>query len=304
MLTILGVLAPVILLIVLGYVLRRIAFPGEEFWPALERLTYFVFYPALLFGAIAQSDLASLSAGRFAAVLMGSLFTMAALLAILRRLIGWGGPRYTSIYQGSMRWNGFVALAIADAYLGADGLAMTAVGIACMVPTLNILSVFTLTRHAGAEPQTPRKVLTLLVQNPLIIACLAGIAVNVANLPLPFVFTETLSLLSDAALTAGLLAIGASLQLALPKDAAAQLTAVTGLKLVVMPLFVAIGCSLLDVAGVAFTAAMVCAAVPTATSSYILARQLGGDAPFMAQAVTVSTLTAAITLPLILYLIR
>ncbi len=304
MLTILGVLAPIIILIALGQILARIDFPGTTFWPALERLTYYILYPALLFGSIARSNLASLDAGNFSLVLLGSLAAMALFLAITRRVLNWGGPRYTSIYQGSMRWNGFVALAISDAYLGTDGLAMTAVGIAVMVPALNVLSIFTLTRHAGAEPQSIKRVLVLLVQNPLIIACVAGILASLLGFSIGIIANHTLSLLGDAALTMGLLAIGAALQIRLPRSAALQLGLVTFFKLALMPVFVATGCYLLQVTGVAFQAAMICAAVPTATSAYILARQLGGDAEFMAQAVTASTLAAAISLPLILYLTR
>ena len=295
-------LAPVIVLIGLGYILRRIEFPGDAFWPAVEQLTYYVFYPALLFISIARSDLPDLNAGRFAFVLLGALFCMAVVLAVLRRVMGWSGPRYTSIYQGSMRWNGFVALAVADAYIGPNGLAMTAVGIAVLVPTLNVLSVFTLTRHAGTAPQSLNRVLSLLARNPLILSCLLGIFVNWIGIDMPVVVLNTLALLGDAALTIGLLAVGASLQISIPRSSMAQLTIVSALKLLLMPAFVAIGCWLLGVTGIPYYAALVCASVPTAPSSYILARQLGGDVEFMGQAVTVSTLAAAITLPLIFYL--
>ncbi len=302
MLSVVAILSPVILLILLGYALNRAGFPGEGFWPSVERLTYYVFYPCLLFGAIARSDMTADQAGWFAVTLLAALLTMAIFLAIIRRIAGWHGPRYTSIYQGSMRWNGFVALAVADAFLGPEGLAMTAIGIAVMVPTLNVLSVYTLTRHAGAEPQNFRLVLRLLSQNPLIISCVAGIAVNLLEIYVPSILADTMSMLADGALTIGLLAVGASLQFAIPRDAFGQLGCVSAFKLLLMPLFVTIFCVMFGVTGISFAAAMICASVPTAPSSYILARQLGGDADFMAQAVTASTLAAAITMPLILYL--
>ena len=302
MIAVVAILLPVIFLIFLGFVLRRADFPNADFWPSIERLTYFIFYPCLLFGAIAQSNMSAESAGIFAVALLASLLAMAFFLAIVRRLAGWHGPRYTSIYQGSMRWNGFVALAVADAFLGPVGLAMTAIGIAVMVPTLNVLSVYTLTRHAGAEPQTIRVVARLLARNPLIIACVAGILTNLAEIPVPGVLSDTMALLADAALAVGLLAVGASLQFAIPRDAYGQLGLVTLFKLILMPGFVGLFCFLFGISGVSFAAAMVCASVPTAPSSYILARQLGGDADFMAQAVTASTLAAAVTMPVILYL--
>ena len=302
MLSVVAILSPVLMLILLGYVLNRAGFPGDNFWPSVERLTYYVFYPCLLFRAIARSDMAADKAGWFAITLLAALLTMTLFLAITRRMAGWHGPRYTSIYQGSMRWNGFVALAVADAFLGPAGLAMTAIGIAVMVPTLNVLSVYTLTRHAGAAPQNYRVVLRLLSQNPLIIACIAGIAANLLDFNLPGVLADTMSMLADGALTIGLLAVGASLQFAIPRDAFGQLGLVSAFKLLLMPVFVTVFCMIFGVTGISFAAAMICASVPTAPSSYILARQLGGDADFMAQAVTASTLAAAVTMPLILYL--
>ena len=302
MLAVVAILSPVILLILLGYTLNRAGFPGHDFWPAIERLTYYVFYPCLLFGAISRSDMTADTAGWFAITLLAALLTMALFLAITRRVARWQGPRYTSIYQGSMRWNGFVALAVADAFLGPSGLAMTAIGIAVMVPTLNVLSVYTLTRHAGAQPQNFRVVMRLLSQNPLIIACIAGITFNLAGIQLPNILQNTMSLLGDAALAVGLLAVGASLQFAIPQNAFGQLGVVSAFKLLLMPCFVALFCVLFGVSGVSFAAAMICASVPTAPSSYILARQLGGDADFMAQAVTASTLAACVTMPVILYL--
>lgn len=304
MLSILGILAPIMILIAVGALLRTLDFPGKSFWPALEQLIYFVLYPALLFRSIAESELAALNAGSFALALLGALLLMTVVLAVLRRLAGWGGPRYTSIYQGSLRWNGFVALAVSEAFLGAEGLAMTAIGIAIMVPTLNVLSVYTLTRHAGTEPQELKHVLFLLSRNPLIIACCAGILISATPIQLPEIAMASLRLLGNAALTLGLLAIGASLEMRSPGNASGQLIAVAGFKLVLMPLFVGFGCYVLGVTGTTLTVAMICAGVPTATSSYILARQLGGDAEFMAQAVTICTVASALTLPVILYLTK
>jgi len=47
----------------------------------------------------------------------------------------------------------------------------------------------------------------------------------------------------------------------------------------------------------------VCTAVPTAPSAYVMARQTGGDAPLLAQIITLQTIVAAITMPIVIALL-
>jgi predicted permease len=75
------------------------------------------------------------------------------------------------------------------------------------------------------------------------------------------------------------------------------------LKLAGLPLLTAACCWLLGVDGLAWTVAMIFAGLPAATSSYILARQLGGAPGLVANILTLQTLAAALTLPLLILLI-
>ena len=144
---------------------------------------------------------------------------------------------------------------------------------------------------------------TQLARNPLILACLAGIVVQAVGLPIPKVAATTVDLIGKAALPLGLLAVGASLDLGDARSRPAPLVAATLLKLIVMPALVAAGALLLGVTGAAKVAALICAAVPGASSSYILARQLGGDAPLMANITTAQTLAAMLTMPMMLWVL-
>src|SRR5205823_1979708 len=157
------------------------------------------------------------------------------------------------------------------------GVALSAIAVAIMVPLLNTLCVSVLVRHASDEEGTFAMFARQFVQNPLIMACLAGIAVQFIGLPQPKVLATTIDMVGKAALPLGLLAVGASLDLA---DARARPTPVivaTMLRLLVMPLLVAVGTLAVGLPCIAKTAALICAAVPGASSSFILARQLGGD---------------------------
>jgi predicted permease len=302
MIEVVAALIPVFAIIALGAVLRRLAFLPEEGWRAVEQLTYFVLFPCFLFGAIAFADFANQPVGRMALLLAGAMLVMAALTFPFKNLLTLDGPAFTSLFQGAVRWNSYVALGAIAAVLGQPGLALIAIAVAVMVPLANLLCVVVLMRNNGQSAN----VATLarqLAMNPLILACIAGIAVQAIGLPLPKVATTTIDLLGKAALPLGLLAVGASLDLQNALSRPSPVVTAMLLKLAVMPLIVAVGATALGVTGPAQVAALICAAVPGAPSSYILARQLGGDAPLMANITTAQTLAAMLTMPIMLWVL-
>jgi hypothetical protein len=172
-----------------------------------------------------------------------------------------------------------------------------------MVPLANALCVVVLMRHAGDGGAGLAMLAGQLARNPLILACIAGITVQAVGLPIPKVAAVTVDLIGKAALPLGLLAVGASLDLSDARAKLAPVIAATVLKLLVMPLLVALGAAALGVVTTAKAAALICAAVPGASSSYILARQLGGDAPLMANITTAQTLAAMVTMPIMLWVL-
>ena len=296
-------LIPVFAIIALGAVLKRMSFLATEGWRAVEQLTYFVLFPAFLFGAIAFADFTNEPVGLMAFLLAGSMIAMSILVYPFRPLLALDGPAFTSLFQGAVRWNSYVALGAIAAVLGPEGLALAAIAVAIMVPLANTLCVIVLMRHAGEGGAEFRMLLTQLARNPLILACLAGIVVQAIGLPIPKVAATTIDLIGKAALPLGLLAVGASLDLGDARSRPAPLIAATILKLLVMPALVAAGALALGVTGAAKVAALICAAVPGASSSYILARQLGGDAPLMANITTAQTLAAMLTMPIMLWVL-
>ena len=302
MIAILNSLIPIFLVIALGAAIKRFNFPGEGLWQPLDRLTYYVFFPALLLHTLATADLTNFDVWPMAYALWGGLFTMVALLMVLRATSKLSGPQFASVFQGAARWNGFVALAAIGQLFGPEGITLAAVSFAVLVPTVNVLSVLILTRYAGDEPAGFGTVLRLLSKNPLILACAAGIFLNITGLRLPGPLAPTADILGQAALTLGLLAIGAGLRLDHAYETKGIVLLTSMLKLIVMPLFLLGWCWVFDIEGLARLVVLLCGMVPGATSSYILARQLGGDATLMASLITGSTILAVFTMPLMLYL--
>lgn len=302
MIAILNSLIPVFLVIALGAAIKRLDFPGDGLWQPLDRLTYYIFFPALLLHTLATADLTTFDVWPMAYALWGGLFSMVTILMALRSVSSLTGPQFSSVFQGAARWNGFVALAAIGQLYGPEGVTLAAVSFAVLVPTVNVLSVLILTRYAGDEPAGLSTVSRLLAKNPLILACAAGIILNITGLRLPGPLEPTADILGKAALTIGLLAIGAGLRLDHAVETKGIVLLTSGLKLLVMPLFMVAWCIVFEVEGMARLVVILCGSVPGATSSYILARQLGGDATLMASLITGSTILAALTMPLMLYL--
>jgi len=299
MAVVIAALLPVFVLIVLGVVLKRTLMRLDTQWHGLERLTYYVLFPMLLIQTLVKADLGSVAG--VGGALMLSALAVSLLCLALRPLFsrhGVDGPAFTSIFQGAIRWQTYVALSVARNLFGADGLALASVAMVALIPLGNIFSVLVLAHYASPEKQSARAIAMTVVKNPLIWACVIGLGINVAHLPLPKIWHEVADALGASSLAIGLLVNGAGLHLkGLLRPSLAAATGVI-LKLAVMPaLAVALG-MWFGVSGTGLVIVAVCSAVPTAPSAYVLARQMGGDAPLLAQIITLQTILAAITMPI------
>jgi malonate transporter len=302
MLTTFRALAPVFLLIALGRVLRARGFPGDLFWPAAERLVYYVLFPALLFLTTATSQLAGFRVLPLAGALIGAILAVGALALVLRPWLGLDDAAFTSVFQGAIRTNTYVGLGTAGALYGGAGLAVLGIVILIVITTVNLLAVGALI-HFGARPAGRAELIGSIARNPLILACLLGVAVNALGIQLAGVPRDTLAILGQASLTVGLLCVGAGLEIAhLGQNRVAALVTCI-LKLLLMPAATVLACRLLGVQGLTAAVAVLFTACPISASSYVLARQLGGDAPLIAGLITLTTIAAVLTMPLVLALL-
>ncbi len=304
---VLAALAPVFLLIVLGFALKRSLMRLETQWHGLERLTYYVLFPALLIETLVKADLGAVPIAGVGGALLLSALLMSLLCLALRPLLsaqgGIDGPAFTSIFQGATRWQTYVALAVSLNLYGDRGLALASVAMVAIIPLVNVLSVSVLAHYASPERQSLRAIAMTVVRNPLIWACAIGLAINVSNVAPPRIVHEVAEALGRSSLAIGLLVTGAGLQLQglFRPNAAAALTVF--LKLILMPVLAVALAVWFGVSGAGLVIVVVCAAVPASSSAYVLARQMGGDAPLLAQIITLQTILAAITMPIAIALV-
>lgn len=291
---------PLFALIVGGYFLRRRDFPGEAFWPAAERLNYFILFPALLFSSLASAPLDNPALPRLAlAVLLGLGGGWLGLL-LMRRLCGWPAARFGAFTQGLLRFNTYLGLAAIGSLYGQPGLVLAALLLALMVPAVNVLSVWSLS--AGGEVSVAGLLLPIL-KNPLILACLAGVLVNLLGIGLPGGSDRLLGLLAAASLPLGLLCVGAALR---PQELSGEKAALAwncALRLLAMPALALLVARLLHLPALESAVLVLFFALPTAPTAYVLTRQLGGDGHLMAGIITLQTLLSTLSLPLVLALL-
>jgi malonate transporter and related proteins len=292
-------LLPVVLLIALGHVLRRTEFVAATFWPQAERLGYYVLLPALFWHGLATAKLDDLPIPELAAALLLSTISVAVCLVLARPAMRVDAAGFTSIFQGGIRFNNFVAVTLAAQLFGAKGIALAALCNAVIVPTVNVLCVLVFLRF-GTMRASFAGIARQIALNPLVLACAGGILFQVLGLHFPSGLEPALKALGQAALAIGLLCVGAAVQFQSVVRWARPLVTASLAKFVLMPLAAAFACGLFGLGGPAALVVMLFHAMPTASSSYILARQLGGDAPMMAVITASQTVLAAAAIPLIM----
>src|SRR6266702_527254 len=298
--------APVFILIVLGVLLKRSLMRLDTQWHGLERLTYFVLFPMLLIQTLVRADLSKVPVAGVGGALLLSALAMSLLCLALRPALARldiDGPAFSSIFQGAIRWQTYVGLSVSANMFGDIGLALASVAMVAIIPLVNVLSVAVLAHYAAPEKQSARTVVMTVVRNPLIWACAIGLVINVIHLPLPKIWHEVADALGRSSLAIGLLVTGAGLHLEglLRPSAAAGLGVF--LKLILMPLLAVALALWFGLSGQNLVIVTACSAVPASSSAYVLARQMGGDAPLLAQIITLQTILAAITMPIAIALV-
>ncbi|MEW6124465.1 MAG: AEC family transporter [Pseudomonadota bacterium] len=302
---ILNALIPVALIVALGYWLRRSLLREPGHWHGMEQLTYYVLFPSLLVVSAARADLSKVNfagvVGAYAVTLVLLFTLLIAIRPFLVRRMGVTGPAFTSVAQGVLRWNSYLALAIADGLFGAEGVAVAAIALTSLVPVVNIMVVWILARHASASPPGLSEVARQLLKNPLIWSCAVGMLINASGLKLPAVLMDFGDILGRASLAIGLLVVGGGLSLRGLATPRAYTMLTVALNLVVRPaLTLAIGLAF-GLRGVELVTITLLSAVPSAPAGYVLARQMGGDAPLLAQILTLQLLASAVTLPIVAF---
>ena len=289
-------LIPIFCIIVLGFAVSRTPVSSRSVWEGLERLTYYLFFPALLISRLSATRFEAAKLLDIGLSLGLALLVFTLLFAGLHRFIAERRDSLGSVYQGGIRFNTYIGLACIEALYGGTGLTLAALCLLVYIPVVNVLSVIALTAQ-GREGSRITLVTGSVLTNPLVLACLFGTVLGLYEVDVPEIVLALLGVLSQPALPLGLLAVGAGIRfLSFGRQSWQLAVAVLG-KLLIFPALVAVATQLLGVPADLAAVLLLLTCLPAPPSAYILARQLGGDVSLMANIITLQTVVAFFTIP-------
>ena len=293
---ILEALTPIFAIILLGFLISRTSISSQEVWQGLERLTYYLFFPALLVSRLSQTNFEVNELLEIGYVLGFALFVFTILFTGLRKFIARDQGSLSSVYQGSIRFNTYIGLACVEALYGDNGLTLAALCLVVYIPLVNVLSVISISASGGGNRWVV--VTGSVLTNPLVLACLIGMGLSFYNMEVPDLGWEIIEVLSRPALPLGLLAVGAGIHFVAFGDQTWQLVVALFCKLLAFPALVVVATLLFKMAPGLSAVLLLLTCLPAPPSAYILARQLGGNVSLMANIITLQTLFAFFTIPL------
>ncbi|XVN42427.1 MAG: AEC family transporter [Candidatus Rickettsia vulgarisii] len=299
---------PIFLITLLGSIIKKKWLTSEEFWRGLEKLSYFFLFPVMLFNYISVADLSASAIIKLVLALILSTCIIALGLVIYQRKTDFDKIQFTSMFQGTIRYNSYIFFAVSRTLFDDTGLAIVSVISSYMIIFTNILSVMVFSHYVpdSSLAKSPKTsyilMLKLIVQNPLIIASVIGFIFNYSNLELHLSIKNTLSSISNAALAIGMLNVGAGLKFSIKGDLFHNVLLTSVVKLVIFPIVTVIILSVMSITGTAKSVGMLYSCLPCASTAYVLSRQLGGDPDSMASIITFSTLFSVMSLSVLMYL--
>lgn len=292
-------LIPVFSLILLGFFFKKISFPSNEFWPMADKLTYYILMPTLLIHELSKAKFQSDSIDFVLASIL-AIFVSLFVLILFNKIFPTKNSSFTSIVQGGIRFNTYVFLALSGSIFGSEGLVLSAIILTFAIPILNILCISIFALYSSNNKLDFKYLIKSIISNPLIISCFIGGVINYFDVQLPLSVDNLFQILSKAALPLGLLSIGYALVLNEIKSAKKDLFVSCFVKFIILPFCIYIFGNMFNLDELMIAILVLFAILPTAPTSFILARQLGGNVPLMTTIITVQTILSAFFL--VLYL--
>lgn len=293
-------LFPLIALIVMGYIVKRTVFVEDSFWKNAEKINYYVFFPVMLFSNLAEADI-KLNAIQNVIATISIVFILALIaLYILKAVYKTRTQQFGVYVQSNLRFNSYIGLAVVASLFHQQGMTVFAILLVLGIPIVNVFSVLALT---NSGQMNPLQVGISLLKNPLILGALIGGAFNLSGLQLWGGLSAFIKQLAVCSLPLGLMCVGAALNFKGLGSNLLSLWVNTFSRLVIMPLLAYFTCIFLNIPQLEMQVLVLFFALPTASSSYILTKVLGGDSQLMAGVISLQTVVAAFTLPIVLLFI-
>ncbi len=293
-----NVVAPVFLLVALGYFVKRINVINENFVDVTSKFVFNVSLPALVFISIAEIDLSTaIDFNQIIYIYAATLITFFLIWTLAIPFIK--EPKNLSVFvQGAYRSNyAIVGFAIISKLFGDSALGKAAIVLAFVLPLYNVLAVIILTVPFRKERKLNiTRTLFEILLNPLILGVIVGLPFSFFKIKIPSFINLTLGFLAELALPLALVGIGGSLNLQNIKKASGLAFSASAIKVVLIPLILTAGGCYFGYRGIDLGIMFILFACPTAIVSFIMAEAMGANSKLAGNIVLISTIASVFTI--------
>ena len=300
---VLNSLFPVFVLILFGSLLKRWRLTDDVFLKTADRLTYYIFFPALLFWKIGGASTAlTAGAGLYKAVICAVLtvFVLSTLFIKISKMPDYKAGTFS---QSCYRFNSYIGVAIVLSALGEEAIKQFGIMIGMIIPIINVLCVSILIWFSEEQVQPAKRLgqtTKALISNPLILACISGIIyANIWQGFPPFI-DNTLKLASYVALPLAMLSIGGALTFGTVRDHFKLSLIASVFKLVALPLIGYLFLTAFHVSDLNLKIGLIYFTLPTSPALYILSSQLNSDTQLASASIALSTMLSFFSLSIAL----
>ena len=300
-----GVTGPIFFTVALGILLKRWGVIEKDFADKASNLVFMVALPALLFTTVVKTDISQIFDLTLLLSSLGATLLVFVLLSLTAPLFV-KQPRDRGVYvQGAYRGNlAIVGIAFCANAYGDAGLAVASILMPVIMLLYNVLAAITLSASLNTQRTGLKMILVSIAKNPLIIAVVFGLLVNLIGLSIPQVLMESGGYLAKMTLPLALLCIGASLSFKEMSTTSGEAIWSSVAKLVTTPIIILAVVYYFGARGMELGVVFLLAASPTAAASYVMVSAMGGNAKLAANIIVISTLFSVVTVSLGLALLK
>jgi predicted permease len=300
----LNITAPVFAMLFLGILLKRIDWINDNFIHTASALVFNVTMPTLLFLGILHADLHS--------ALQPSLLIYFAIATLVGFAIAWGWAIWRcpledrGIYtQGAFRGNnGVIGLALAASMYGDYGISLGAILAGLVIVFYNTLSSIVLAVYSPVIKSDPWSIFKSVLSNPLIISVITAVPFAWFQIGLPNWLETSGGYLAKMTLPLALICIGGTLSLAALRKSGELAFSSSLVKMIGLPILATFGAWLWGFRGPELGILFLYFGSPTAAASFVMARQANGNHELAAAIIVITTLMAAVTTNIGIFLLQ
>jgi hypothetical protein len=296
-------IAPIFFIIVFGYLLQQKGLLKAGFIQEANRFVFLFSLPVLIFIGIMKSDIKDIGLINILSVIIPTLIILC-LAFVLALAMGLKKGTLGSFVQTTFHGNiTYIGLAVLYYMLGDEGLRKGSILIGFLILMNNTLAIAILS-WTSQKQSNILKSLGSIAKTPLIIATFVGILFLYFNISVPRLLMKSMGILANIALPMALIIIGASMSVSTLKTAFKFSVIISLMKLIALPFLSLLFCYVYAIPPSDALPGVILLATPTATTSFILANELGGDTELASGVITLSTLLSPLVFTFWVYVVR